>query len=541
MEIINKAEIPTYYGKKDNKLTPSVLDLSIASKSLINEYYEWDTLELLGSDHTAILSSFYVLKQQQQNTTQIRNSNNTKTAPKTKATIPKYKFYAPKDKEEYKKFVVEGTAKLYYQYNQEEEEKYDKNIIEKLSYEFYCLILEAAKKYIGISRINNNKKPWITREIILYCNKTQRMYNKWKKTGRNRFYYVYKQMKRQRNKLCKQAKEDYFNKTVDIINKCDPKWWQTINKIRGFNKNNNNKIPFLKDKNKPNIIIYDDKTKANKLNNFHCNKTGQNGYKPIDKMCLNNIPTAEPSYYPRHDIQTANKIQNKKLTKDIFFHQQQQKLNEKITTEEVTTAIKLFKTNKNQGPGIHIKLLLLVLDDIMYFLVWLFNLFFTNSYLPRIFKIRYIKPIIKPTKDPHILNNYRQISLFGSIGKIYEKILSLRLTKFVVDADLLNKQNMGFLQGKSAVDALAIITSDIYASFDEKIPTYAVLFDIVSCYDKIQYDILLARLQTYYGIIGLILKAISNLFESCWVRTIANNIGSYWLLSTAGLGQGRPI
>ena len=92
-------------------------------------------------------------------------------------------------------------------------------------------------------------------------------------------------------------------------------------------------------------------------------------------------------------------------------------------------------------------------------------------HLPSIFKIRCIKPAIKPDRDPHILNNYRQISLFGYTGKIYDKILSVRLTKYVIDNSLMNNHAMGFLQGKSAVDALAMLTDEIYSRFDKQTPT----------------------------------------------------------------------
>ena len=37
--------------------------------------------------------------------------------------------------------------------------------------------------------------------------------------------------------------------------------------------------------------------------------------------------------------------------------------------------------------------------------------------------MRYIKPIIKPSKNPHILTNYRQINIFEYVGKIFEKII----------------------------------------------------------------------------------------------------------------------
>ena len=68
--------------------------------------------------------------------------------------------------------------------------------------------------------------------------------------------------------------------------------------MRGFNKNNNEKIPFLKNKNNPNKIIYADYDKANELNLFYCHQK-QNitniGYKPRDHINFENIPKAPTS------------------------------------------------------------------------------------------------------------------------------------------------------------------------------------------------------------------------------------------------------
>ena len=73
---------------------------------------------------------------------------------------------------------------------------------------------------------------------------------------------------------------------------------------------------------------------------------------------------------------------------------------------------------------------------------------------------------------------------------------------------------MGFMQNKSSVDALNVLTEDILIDFDRQTPTYAVFFDIVGCYDAVQHDILLNRLAEYYGLEGKIINIIRNLFDS---------------------------
>ena len=114
------------------------------------------------------------------------------------------------------------------------------------------------------------------------------------------------------------------------------------------------------------------------------------------------------------------------------------------------------------------------------------------------------------------------------------------MTKYVIDNNLINHYTMGFLKSKSAIDVLTILTDSIYAAFDNQVPTYSIFFDIVSCYDVVQYDILIYRLQKYYGINGNMVHMVHDIFKDCWARTIVNDVGSDWMLPVNELGKGRP-
>ena len=113
---------------------------------------------------------------------------------------------------------------------------------------------------------------------------------------------------------------------------------------------------------------------------------------------------------------------NPNLHYDEYHQRQCDILNDQISKQEISTTLDSFKTHKNPGPGPHVELLLFGGNVVISFLHWLYNLFFKNQYIPKIFKLRYIKPICKPGRDSHVLYNYRQISLFGYTGKLYEKL-----------------------------------------------------------------------------------------------------------------------
>jgi hypothetical protein len=46
--------------------------------------------------------------------------------------------------------------------------------------------------------------------------------------------------------------------------------------------------------------------------------------------------------------------------------------------------------------------------------------------------------------DPTDPNNYRGITITGGIGKVFNRVLSLRLDKFLQDHNIIHKSQIGF-------------------------------------------------------------------------------------------------
>ena len=99
---------------------------------------------------------------------------------------------------------------------------------------------------------------------------------------------------------------------------------------------------------------------------------------------------------------------------------------------------------------------------------------------------------------------------------------------------------MAGLRGKSALDAVNLLTTDIYSQGDKLLPTYCVLLDVKSCYPTVQHDILVRRLRDYFCIDGAILGLIADLLKNTWTQTVVNQSGSKWLVSRRGLSETAP-
>ena len=123
--------------------------------------------------------------------------------------------------------------------------------------------------------------------------------------------------------------------------------------------------------------------------------------------------------------------------------------------------------------------------------------------------------------------------------KLFERIVMGLLIEYGIECGLISSMSIAGLKGKSAIDALNVLTSDVYRGWDRRVATYAALMDVKSCYPSIQHDVSVARLERYYCISGQILTLLADLLQNTWTQTVCNGIGSWCHVSRLGIGQGR--
>eukprot|EP01084_Bolivina_argentea_P045153 83117_1 len=191
--------------------------------------------------------------------------------------------------------------------------------------------------------------------------------------------------------------------------------------------------------------------------------------------------------------------------------------------------------------GLHKRLLLPFGTDLLPILTWFMNICWQSGCFPDVFKMRHFSPQCKPSKNPHIPQLYRQISLMGVMRKIIECIIKNRLMPYLMQLDLISHESMAAFKGKSGIDAIAVVLDDIRNRLREHIPTYAVYLDIKNCYPTQYYDISINRYQYHYGLKGPILNMLTNLLHNNYGQTIVNGIQSDWMCIEKGLAQGSII
>ena len=135
---------------------------------------------------------------------------------------------------------------------------------------------------------------------------------------------------------------------------------------------------------------------------------------------------------------------------------------------------------------------------------------------------------------------YISISLLPIAGKIFERLLYDRMFEFLIENNLISKNQSGFRPGNSCINQLFSIIHEIYQFFDDNLEVRAVFLDRSKAFDKVWHKVLIFRLKQN-RISDKILNIITD-FLSCRKQLVVlNGQVSPWVSSEAGVPQGSIL
>jgi hypothetical protein len=131
----------------------------------------------------------------------------------------------------------------------------------------------------------------------------------------------------------------------------------------------------------------------------------------------------------------------------------------KLTTpNEVQEVIRGLKVSKAPGPnGIPNRALKHLLQRAVSFLVQICNAILLTHHFPTGWKQARVISILKPGKDPALPSSYRPISVLDTTGKLFEKILLVRILHQVSERGLMRDEQFGFRPRHSTSLQLALL------------------------------------------------------------------------------------
>ena len=127
-------------------------------------------------------------------------------------------------------------------------------------------------------------------------------------------------------------------------------------------------------------------------------------------------------------------------------------------------------------------------------LLSIFNSALQHGHFPSIWKRARVVFIVKPGKDPLFADNYRPISLLSTLGKLYEKLILLRMKTFIESHQLLPPVQFGFVAGHSTTQQLLRVVNYATQAIDERKYAVMVMLDVKRAFDTVWHPALLSKL-----------------------------------------------
>ena len=129
-----------------------------------------------------------------------------------------------------------------------------------------------------------------------------------------------------------------------------------------------------------------------------------------------------------------------------------------------------------------------------------FRYCFELGFFPSIFKTAKVVPIFK-SRNKHLFQNYRSISLLPCLSKLLEKLIKSYLLKFFSKHKILYDLQYGFREKHNVLNALLDVTSFSYDAVQNKRTTALLLMDFTRAFDTVSHEILMHKLY-HHGVRG---------------------------------------
>ena len=342
-----------------------------------------------------------------------------------------------------------------------------------------CKLIELRNKYVPTREIKAGNSAWkgsfpVDKAVQSAIKEKHSLHRRWiksKRSGSNILREAYQKSRHRVKKLIRQAKRS-FEKELESGSKKNPKqFWKYV---RSKLRTKSGVSPLLQDKKNPNSLRFDDREKAEILQEQFCSV--------FTKEQLESIPGLEK----RTD----------KTIKDL-----------EIVEASVRKEILALNANKSPGPDEISPLLLIKLVDFVTGpFTTLMNVSLAHGILPKDWKNAFVSPIFKKGAR-NIAENYRPISLTSIACKLMEKLVKDSLLAYMVENNLLSKKQFGFISGRSTVTQLLQYLDKCADVIANGGVVDSIYFDFSKAFDTVPHRRLSEKMKAY-GIQGSLLKWI---------------------------------
>ena len=188
---------------------------------------------------------------------------------------------------------------------------------------------------------------------------------------------------------------------------------------------------------------------------------------------------------------SINTIENNCLTPQKYDNF----LDSDFTITELEKAIKKLKNEKSPGfDNILNEFLKINTSLFKNTLLSIFNTLFSKGYFPKVWSVGVIIPIFKKG-NINQAENYRGITLLSCVGKLFTSMINQRLNEWAETNDKFDKDQYGFRNNKSTVDAIFILQNVIDMFVKRNKALFVSFIDLKKAFDCTNHDALWFKLD----------------------------------------------
>ena len=361
---------------------------------------------------------------------------------------------------------------------------------------FHDIILDSLNKHCPIrnrqvSSAKIRREPWLTSGLIISINKQRKLYqHSVRFDAKETDIIKYKNYRNLLTKLKRTTKIMYYQSKCHEYKNNIKKLWNLVNSCIGKTNDKSTIIDHLKI---DNLEIHDSKQIANEFGHY---------FSKIGKTYADKIKPSKTNISDYLKVIPRN-------VKSLYLTP--------TTNSEIIRLINKLPNKKSTGyDGIDNVILKHIKECISPTIATLFNLSMLEGKFPDMMKLAEVVPLYK-SKEMHLLNNYRPISLLITISKLLEKIMYARTYSFLQTTGQLFESQYGFRKGHSCEYAISELISVILKNKEANRYTISLFLDLSKAFDSLKHNTLLKKLELY-GVRGVALNWYSSYLNSRELR-----------------------